>query len=140
MYSKWNEVSSFPSFPPPTNPVRYPPLTGFFLFRQDFGKTCQCFVKIYIDINSFLKHRPVSAFYFHISFQFLHFLWAAFRIEASIYHFGTSIAVINKYTDRIHNLSADNPQRIGPMLNTQPIGCRILRVQKNMKLQRIQKS
>jgi hypothetical protein len=28
--TKRNEVSSFPSFPPPINPVRHPPLTGFF--------------------------------------------------------------------------------------------------------------
>jgi hypothetical protein len=28
--AKRNEVTSFPSFPPPTDPVRTPPLTGFF--------------------------------------------------------------------------------------------------------------
>jgi len=31
---KRNEVSSFPSFPPPINPVRYPPLTGFFYGKR----------------------------------------------------------------------------------------------------------
>jgi hypothetical protein len=33
--AKRNEVTSFPSFPPPTDPVRIPPLTGFFFLGDD---------------------------------------------------------------------------------------------------------
>ena len=36
--SNRNEVSSFPSFPPPTDPVRPPPLTGFFFSGAFFLK------------------------------------------------------------------------------------------------------
>jgi hypothetical protein len=64
MYGKRDEVSSFPSFPPPTNPVRHPPLAGFFFgsttFWQKMSKHCQIHFEIKGRSPVFIRFSAAS--------------------------------------------------------------------------------